>query len=183
MTPLCLAVLALLVLGGCVAVAAHRPPSGGAQVPEEQRRLPPALEDDDDRWRREEDDDNGADGENVTATATAARPGNNGSAGHHRAHGDPLFPKDLFTTEQLRHGAVLFHIIGLVGMGADGARPKRLRRCQICSTVSSEKTLAFKLARTKNGSLGSNRTLVPHINPGPFGCHDNQSSKSFFTRN
>lgn len=121
MTPLCrcrsaLAVLALLVLGECVAVAAHRPPSGGAQVPEEHR-FPPAFEDDD----RRQEDDNGADGENVTATATTGHPRN---TRHNRTHGDPLFPKDLFTPEQLRHGAVLFHIIGLVG--TDDMRPLRL---------------------------------------------------------
>lgn len=44
--------------------------------------------------------------------------GINGTANHHH-HGDekpPLFPRDLFTLEERRHGAVILHVLGVVYM-------------------------------------------------------------------
>ncbi|XP_054279120.1 sodium/potassium/calcium exchanger Nckx30C-like [Macrosteles quadrilineatus] len=38
------------------------------------------------------------------------------SSDHHKPEKDPLFPEDLFTMEQRRNGAVVFHIIGVIYM-------------------------------------------------------------------
>lgn len=97
--------LLLLLAAGCVAEAhPHRPPS--------QQQYPQAPAVDDEDLSQDLDD------ENVTtadmATSSVLPPN---VTAHHK-HGDPLFPKDLFSTEQLRQGAVLFHILGLVSKRA-----------------------------------------------------------------
>ncbi|KAJ8963405.1 hypothetical protein NQ318_018884 [Aromia moschata] len=51
--------------------------------------------------------------DNLTAASTGL-PAHHANGTFHRE--DPLFPRDLFTEEQRRHGAVLLHILGVVYM-------------------------------------------------------------------
>ncbi|XP_055684990.1 sodium/potassium/calcium exchanger Nckx30C isoform X4 [Lutzomyia longipalpis] len=53
--------------------------------------------------------------ENATATIIIMN-GSSPNGTNNDTHKDPLFPEDLFTLEQRRNGAVIFHIIGVIYM-------------------------------------------------------------------
>ncbi|XP_055713698.1 sodium/potassium/calcium exchanger Nckx30C isoform X2 [Phlebotomus papatasi] len=55
------------------------------------------------------------DPENATATIILTN-GSSPNGTNNETHKDPLFPEDLFTIEQRRNGAVIFHIIGVIYM-------------------------------------------------------------------
>lgn len=58
---------------------------------------------------------NNNDNNNATGNGTSTRKGGHGG-GDDDDDDDPLFPADLFTDEQLSHGAVILHILGIVYM-------------------------------------------------------------------
>ncbi|XP_059616965.1 sodium/potassium/calcium exchanger Nckx30C isoform X2 [Phlebotomus argentipes] len=55
------------------------------------------------------------DPENATATIIVIN-GSSPNGTNNETHKDPLFPEDLFTLEQRRNGAVIFHIVGVIYM-------------------------------------------------------------------
>ncbi|GAB0091293.1 Sodium/potassium/calcium exchanger Nckx30C [Sergentomyia squamirostris] len=56
------------------------------------------------------------DPENATATIILSNGSSPNGNSSNETHKDPLFPEDLFTMEQRRNGAVVFHIIGVIYM-------------------------------------------------------------------
>jgi hypothetical protein len=80
---------------------------------------------------------------------------------------DPLFPSDIFTTEQLQNGAVVLHVIGIIYMFY--ALALACDEFFVPSLdVIADKVIIFLFLTTTTPFTGAlNRMAVPHLSQKP----------------